>query len=200
MTLYASTQVRRTRQVVGDLVVLAWVVLAVWLGVQVHDGFSAVADKVDRVESASSQLSGGLNSAGDTLAKAPLLGDEIAAPFRSAAGSSDDIGRTGRETASSIRTLGTGLGTVLAFVLMMAVLPWYLALRIRFVVVATAVQRFRREGGDLDLLALRALTRQPVRRLVRLDPDVAARWREGDPATLEALARLEMRDLGVRLP
>ena len=56
----------------------------------------------------------------------------------------------------------------------------------------------RRAPTGRDLLALRALARQPLRRLVTMGPDLANGWRDGDPATLDALAALELRSLGLR--
>ena len=48
-----------------------------------------------------------------------------------------------------------------------------------------------------DLLALRALARQPLRRLVAIHPDWASAWRVGDTSTVDALAKLELRSLGL---
>mgnify|MGYP000681029309 CR=1 FL=1 len=44
---------------------------------------------------------------------------------------------------------------------------------------------------------VRALSRVPVSRLVRVAPDPAAAWRSGDPAVVAALAALELSDLGL---
>jgi hypothetical protein len=49
-----------------------------------------------------------------------------------------------------------------------------------------------------DLLALRALATRPLNQLAGLGPDVAGAWRRGDPATVSALAALELRDLGLQ--
>ncbi|TBL27832.1 hypothetical protein EYA84_28020, partial [Verrucosispora sp. SN26_14.1] len=51
-----------------------------------------------------------------------------------------------------------------------------------------------------DLLALRALAGQPLRKLTRISPDVAEAWRQGDDATVNALAALELRRLGLHDP
>jgi hypothetical protein len=47
-------------------------------------------------------------------------------------------------------------------------------------------------------LAVRALARQSLRRLAALGPDVVAGWKAGEPAATEALARLELDQLGLR--
>lgn len=200
MQLYAASSARRTRQVVLDVVVLAWVLLAVWLGAQVQDAATAVADQVARVDSAGSDLAGGLAEAGDVLDETPLVGDEVAGPFDGAARSSTDIARAGADTAASIETLGAWLGVGTALGLVLLVAPWYVPQRVRFVVTATRVTRYLARDGDPDLLALRALARQPVGRVLQQVPDAAARWRAGDPEAVAALAAMELRDLGLSGP
>ncbi|HEV7384427.1 MAG TPA: hypothetical protein VGN89_06075, partial [Phenylobacterium sp.] len=58
--------------------------------------------------------------------------------------------------------------------------------------------RLRAVTAGRDLLALRALATQPLKRLLKVDPEIAALWRRGDPEAVEALARLELRALGLR--
>src|ERR687890_435369 len=48
---------------------------------------------------------------------------------------------------------------------------------------------------DTDLLALRAITRRPVRRLLRVAPDPAGSWRRDDREVVRELAALELRSL-----
>ena len=67
----------------------------------------------------------------------------------------------------------------------------------RFVRRATAAQRLATAPGSQELFALRALTRQPLRKLARLGPDPAGRFRDGDPAMVRALAALELRSCGI---
>ncbi|VXC08215.1 hypothetical protein [Nocardioides sp. AX2bis] len=200
MQLYAASGPRRTRQVVLDGLLLCWVLVAVWLGAQVQDAAGAVADQVSRVDSAGSSLAGGLTQAGDVLDGTPLVGDEVAAPFDSAAGSSADLAQAGADTAASIETAGRWAGVGTAVVLVLLVAPWYVPGRLRFVLTASLVSRYLAREGDPDLLALRALARQPVGRVVRRVPDAAARWRAGDPEAISALAAMELRELGVRPP
>jgi hypothetical protein len=71
-------------------------------------------------------------------------------------------------------------------------------LRGRFVRRATAAQRFIDAAADLDLFALRAMARQPMRRLAAVSPDPTGAWRRGDQATIRSLALLELRDSGLR--
>jgi hypothetical protein len=64
---------------------------------------------------------------------------------------------------------------------------------------AGAAAALRAAPAGRDLLALRALATQPLRRLAALGPDVAESWRRGDDTTVDALAALELRGLGMRM-
>ena len=55
----------------------------------------------------------------------------------------------------------------------------------------------RGEPAGRDLLALRALATQPLRKLNRIGPDIA-RPGAGDASTVDALAALELKALGLR--
>ena len=91
------------------------------------------------------------------------------------------------------------LGIVVAVVpIVLALLVWAF-FRIRFVRRATAASRLVGSAGSLELFALRALTRQPLRRLTPLGPDLAGRFRDGDPVVVRQLAALELRSCGVAL-
>jgi hypothetical protein len=81
----------------------------------------------------------------------------------------------------------------------LVVLLGWLPLRVRWIRRATAAVGLRDGNAGRDLLALRALANQPLRRLTRIDPDPVGAWRDGDRSTVNALAALELRRLGVRL-
>ena len=80
----------------------------------------------------------------------------------------------------------------------MPVLMVWLPLRARYAQLARSAVTAR--AIDTDLLALRAITRRPVRRLLKIAPDPAAAWRRDDRAVVRALAALELRSLGLRSP
>jgi hypothetical protein len=104
----------------------------------------------------------------------------------------------GREQQELIGDVSLAMAaTLLVFPLGLVLFGW-LPLRVRWMRRAGAAAALRRAPAGRDLLALRALTAQPLRTLTRVDPDVAAKWRAEDPATLDALAALELRSLGLR--
>lgn len=196
MVLYAADPARRTWQLLLDLLVVLWVVLAVWAGTQVTDALGGVADQVRQVDDAGTSLADNLTGAGDSLDGTPVVGDEVAAPFDRAAEASAGIAQAGADGADAVDRVAFWSGVVTALLLVLVALPWWLPGRVRFVLTATLARRYLRAGGDPDLYAVRALARQPVRVLARV-PDAAAGWRRGDPATVAALATLELRAAGL---
>jgi hypothetical protein len=50
-----------------------------------------------------------------------------------------------------------------------------------------------------QLLALRALTNRPARRLTAISADPVGGWRHEDPFTIQALAALELRSAGITM-
>ncbi len=78
------------------------------------------------------------------------------------------------------------------------VLLVWLPLRLRYARGARSAIRARRH--DTDLLALRAMTHQPVQRLLRRGPRPGAAWRRDDRAVVHGLAALELASLGLRAP
>lgn len=200
MTLYAQTPWRRTRQVLGDVLVLGWVVLWVRIGQAVHDVVGRLAAPGRTLEDAGSSLSDGLTSAGDTVARVPLIGDDARAPFTAAGGAADSIARAGVEVQDGVHQLALLLGVTIAAVPILLVVAVWLRSRIRFVSRARGAERILDSAADLDLFAFRALATQPVRALARVSDDPADAWRRRDAEVVRALASLELRSLGLRGP
>ncbi|GAA1897036.1 hypothetical protein [Lapillicoccus jejuensis] len=198
MRLYADLPARRTRQVVADVLVLAWVVAFALAGRAVHDTVLRLQGPADRLTSAGSSFGSSMQGAAEQLGRLPGVGDALRRPFDSAAGSGAELTRAGQDLADAAGHLALVLGLVVALVpVSIVVLPWLL-LRLRWVHRAAAVGRVA--AGDLDLVALRALAHQPVRRLAALGPAPARAWREGDPVAVRRLAELELTSLGLRPP
>ncbi|MGW6129262.1 hypothetical protein ACWFNE_04475 [Cellulomonas sp. NPDC055163] len=200
MALYAQTPWRRARQLVGDLLVVAWVVAWVRAGLWVHESVSRLGAPGRTLEDAGSSLSDSLGSAGETVARVPLVGDDARAPFDAAGGAADSIARAGVEVQEGAAHLALLLGIVVVAVPVLLVLGAWLRARVRFVSRSRAASRILDSAADLDLFALRALATQPVRALAGVSDDPADAWRRRDPEVLRALAALELRSLGLRPP
>ena len=200
MKLYADGGARRSRQVLGDLLVVLWVVGWVWLAAAVHDATTALAAPGREIEEAATNLAGGLRDAGATVGQTPLVGDDVRVPFDAAGTAADRMAAAGGAQVEAVNTLALWLGLAVGSVPVLVVLAVYLPSRWRFVREATAGRRFVDAGHDLDLFALRAMAHQPLHRLARISPDPAGAWRARDPRVVRALAVLELRDAGLAPP
>lgn len=198
MKLFADTPLRRTLQVIADLLFVAWLVLWVWIGSAVHDGTMELAAPARQTDSSASAMADQLRDAGGRLGEAPLVGDELAVPFDKAADASDGIAAAGRDTVDAVERLALLLGLSVALIPIMIVSAIHLPLRWRFIREATAGARFIDAQEDLDLFALRALANQPMRVLARVSDDPAGAWRARDPEVVRRLAELELADVGLR--
>ncbi len=198
MKLFADTPLRRTFQVLADLLFVAWLVLWVWIGTAVHDGTAQLAEPARQTDSAATSMAEQLRDAGGQLGEAPLVGDELAVPFDRAADASDGIAAAGRDTVEAVEQLALLLGLSVALIPILIVSAIHLPLRWRFIRQATAGARFIDASEDLDLFALRALANQPMHVLARVSDDPAGAWRARDPDVVRRLAALELADAGLR--
>jgi len=200
MKLYADGPGRRSRQVLGDVLLLLWIALWFALARVVHRATLALAVPGQEIHDAGSGLAGKLRDAGSTVGNVPLVGDDVRVPFDGAGDAADRIASAGAAQVEAVHTLAFWLGLCVGAVPILIAVAVYVPLRWRFVRTATAGQRFVDSGSDLDLFALRALSSQPLHRLARVSDDPVTAWRSGDEAVVRALAVLEMRDVGLAPP
>lgn len=200
MKLYADTEGRRSLQMLGDLLLVGWVYLWVQLALVVRDATLSLARPGEELAEAGSGLANRLRDAGETVGGIPLVGDEAQAPFDGAGGAADRIAAAGQSQVEAVTTLAFWLGLAVGAIPVLLALAVHLPLRWRFVREATAGRRFVDSSDDLDLFALRAMSRQPLHRLARISDDPAGAWRRGDRDVIHALASLELRDTGLALP
>ena len=78
MKPYADSPGRRTAQIVGDLLVVAWIVLWIRVGNAVHDGTMALAGPGRQTDESASAMAGQLRDAGGRLGETPLVEDAVA--------------------------------------------------------------------------------------------------------------------------
>lgn len=200
MKIYADAPARSSRQLLADLLVLVWVAVWVRLALAVHDVTLTLAAPGRQMSQAGSGMADGLRQAGSTVGDVPLVGEEVRAPFDGAGDAAESLARAGDAQVEAVENLALWLGIVVGVIPILLALAIYLPLRLRFIREATAGQRFLDATGELDLFALRALARQPMRRLGRVTDDPAGAWRRGDVPVIEALAQLELERIGVAPP
>src|SRR5690606_38782372 len=81
MRLYATSPVRRTRQVVADLFVLLWVVGWALVGRWVHALVMTLAAPAEPLRDAGTSLSSRMRDIADRIGEVPLVGEGLDAPF-----------------------------------------------------------------------------------------------------------------------
>jgi len=200
MKLYADHPGQRAVQVLADVAVLIWLVLWVWAGSAVHDATMELAGPGEQITESATGISGAMTDAGNVLDDLPLVGDEARDPFERASAAAERLAEAGRAEVRAVERLADGLGLVVALVPISIVAAFHLPARIRFVRRATAGARLVDATEDLDLFALRALAHQPLHVLARVSDDPAGAWRRRDRSVTDALAVLELRASGLRLP
>jgi len=196
--IYADRFPRFLIQVLTDLFVIAWVYFWIRGAFWLHDQVEKLGVPGQKLEGAGTALAQNLAEAGSKVGGVPLVGDELTAPFEKAADAARSVAEAGQSQQDVVGDLALALAVLTAVLPILFVLLLWLPLRARWVRRATAASRVRRSPAGRDLLALRALATQPLSKLAKLGPDVAESWRRSDDSTVEALAALELKSLGLR--
>ncbi|MBQ1075555.1 hypothetical protein KBX06_20645 [Micromonospora sp. C31] len=198
MKIYADRFPTAVRQLITDLLVVAWVYGAIRGALWLHDLVQKLAVPGQKLEGAGGGLADNLAEAGSKVGRVPLVGDELTAPFERAATAARSLAEAGRDQQELVDQLALALAVaVLVFPLGLVLFGW-LPLRVRWMRRAASAAKLAAAPAGRDLLALRALATQPLGRLTRIAPDVAEAWRRGDHATVDALAALELHHLGLK--
>lgn len=198
LTIYAETPARRARQIASDLWFVLWCALWIWLAIRLHDLILPLAAPGEKLADVGDALTDNMGAAGEAVDDLPFIGDDVSAPFDRVGEAGQSLANAGRGQQEVVERLAVALPLALAFLAISLLLVIWLPMRLRFIARATAAKRYVNAAEDLDLFALRALSRQPLTALLEIDPDPAAAWRRGDPAVIESLATLELRSEGIR--
>ncbi len=197
MKPYADSPHRMAWQIFADLAALVAIVFSVRAGIWVYHRVNSVGQIGVEVEGVGTGLSGSLAEIGHTLGEIPLVGDLIADPFRNASNAAHGITDLGVAIQDQVRAIALVAGISVAVgPLILLTFVWLLP-RLRFAVRAAKVHKIAQTAAGRDLLALRALATAPLEQLQLLSADVAADWRHGNTAIIEALALMEMDRAGV---
>jgi hypothetical protein len=196
--LYADVPARCARQVLGDLLLVAWVAGWVWAGLTVREVVRGLAVPGEQLDEAGTSLAGWLTEASTRVDDLPVVDDAVAAPFVGASSAAGQVAAAGRAQVDAVETMALWLAVAVVLMPVLLALVAYLPPRLRFARRATATAKALRHGTDPSLFALRALANQPLRAIHRVSPDPVAAWRAGDPDVVEGLAALELERSGVR--
>lgn len=201
MRLYARNELVRSRQIIGDALVAAWVVGWVVVGRALHDLVATLADAGRVLEDAGDDFARSAGGAGSRVDDLPVLGDRLAEPFDAVAAGGATVARAGVAQQDAVMTLALVLGTLLALLPIVWLLARYLPRRLRWVRQAAAADALIAGGaGDVRLFALRALANRPLHELRRVSDDPVGAFERGDPTVVRALAAVELRPLGLAVP
>lgn len=196
---YATTPGRLAVQLLSDFAIVLWTAIWLLVGTAVYDAISAIADAGRQVENGANGIAGNLASAGHGAQHIPVVGDAVSKPLTSASEAALDIAGAGHSLDTTASWLAVLLAlSVVAVPLLIVDLPW-LFLRLRFFRRKWAVTGLAATAAGEQLLALRALTNRPPRKLAAISADPVGGWRHEDPATIRALAALELRSAGIAL-
>ena len=198
MKLYADRVPAAVRQLLTDILVVLWVYAWVRAGLWVNDMVEKLGVPGQKLQEAGTGIAGNLGDIGGKVGRVPLVGDDLTAPFNSAADAAKSIAEAGRQQQDIVDTLALVVALIAVAVPLALVLFGWLPLRLRWMRRAAVASAVRDQPAGRDLLALRALAGQPLNRLAKLGPDIAQSWRNGDAEAVDALAELELRRLGLR--
>jgi hypothetical protein len=194
---YATTPGRLLGQLTSDVLVALWTAVWVLVGLAVHSAVDIIAEVGAQVNTGATGVAGNLNSAGDNADDFPLVGDALAKPLRAASEAALDIAGAGHSLDTTASWLAWVLALAVASPPILAVaMPW-LFFRVRFFRRKwTAITLAATPAGE-QLLALRALANRPLAKLISVDDDPVAAWRNQDAVAIRGLAALELRAAGI---
>jgi hypothetical protein len=196
--MYADRLPVAIRQLLTDILVIIWVYAWIRAGLWVHDLVLKLGVPGQKLETAGGGIADNLADAGSKVGRVPLVGDDLTAPFTRAAEAARSLAEAGRDQQEIVGNLALVLALLLVAVPRALVLFLWLPARVKWIRRAGVAKSVRDQPAGRDLLALRALASQPLNRLTRLGPDIAQSWRNGDESAVDALAALELKDLGLR--
>jgi hypothetical protein len=198
MRFYAERPGRVALQVLADLLVIGWVVLVVDIALAAQEVLLRLQGPGEALVDAGGAIRGSFDGAARTAREVPFIGDALATALGGGVAAGDRLAAAGQQQVDTVAAVA--LGNAVGIVVLGAVpvvLVWAV-LRVNYARAAGGAIAAR--GRDADLLALRALSRRPVRRLLRVGPDPAGAWRAGNREAVARLAALELASLGLRVP
>jgi hypothetical protein len=196
--MYADRLPTAIRQLLTDIFIVIWVYAWIRAGIWVHDMVLKLGVPGQKLETAGSGIADNLADAGGKVGRVPLVGDQLTKPFNGAAEAARSLADAGRQQQELAGNVALVMALVAVALPLALVLFLWLPLRLRWMRRAGLASAVRDEPAGRDLLALRALASRPLNELTKLGPDIAQSWRNGDAAAVDALAALELKDLGLR--
>lgn len=200
MGIYSARPARLAGQIVGDLFVLGWGIGCALVGIVVNQVIGTLAVPARETARTATRLMDNMREAAEQAARVPGVGADLRRPFDAASGTLGNVVTSANQQVASIELVALIAGWVVFVLPVALVVALWLPRRIRFYRQARASQLFLDSSADLDLFALRALAAQPLYVLAGISDDPVKAWREGDRRVIDALAEIELRRNGLKLP
>ncbi|MEZ0363113.1 hypothetical protein ACAG26_05350 [Mycobacterium sp. pUA109] len=195
---YATSPGRLLAQLFSDVGVAVWSFVWLLVGLAVHSAISTIAAVGGQVQGGANGVAENLKSAGSSADHIPLVGDTISKPLTAASTAALDIAGAGHTLDTTASWLAVVLAIAVAAPPIAAVAGPWLVLRLRFFRRKRMVLALAATPAGEQLLALRALTNRPLRKLADISPDPVGAWRHQDLVAIRGLAGLELRSAGLR--
>ncbi|MDO5534950.1 MAG: hypothetical protein Q4F65_09890 [Propionibacteriaceae bacterium] len=197
MSLYARRPGHAVPQLVGDILTLVWVGVW-WLASRFVDGtIRALAEPARATRAITTDLARQTGDAASQVAGVPVVGSSLRQPFDGIAAGLTDLSASASDQVVQVERVATVMGWLAFLIPVLVVLAWWVPKRVGFVRRSGELSRLAASPEGTQLLALRALTNQPLGSLRRIDPDPVAAWRAGDSRVVDELAALELHAAGV---
>lgn len=200
MRVYAKPGFRMARQILGDLLLVAWIAAWAWGARFAHDAVAQLAVPARKSGNLAADLGAQMRSAQGELAQVPGVGDQLGQPFGSLSGGLEQLSELGHQQVEQVQHLATVTGWICFLVPVVMSLVIWLPGRFRFVRHATLARRFVDADEDMSLFALRGMANLPMDVIARITPDPVGQWRAGNKDVIRALAAKELERTGLDMP
>lgn len=200
MRWWARPSWRLIGQLLSDVVAVAFIIV-LWL-VRPHiDSFiKGFATPSRVVAERTGMLHDNVSDVASTVNDWPFIGKAARVPFDAMAKQLSAISDSAYDQVATIEQVAWVTSWVVFAVLLLVVLVVWLPNRLKYLHLTHHTAAIARDPHGDDLLALRALTTQPLNKLRKVDQNPATAWRNGDQDAITKLAELELKRVGIKSP
>lgn len=208
MSPYATRTGRRALQIVADVLTVATIVVAVWLGTVLHDAVEGYRSMGESVADSAAGVASDLDDAGDQLAGVGFdagifewnMPDAVTAPLYSAADAVREIEQAGNDTADAVSRTADAVRAAISLPPLVFALALWALTRGRWIRLSGQLRALAATDAGREVLAVRAAASARPRDLVDAGVSPLSALRDGSLEDIDTLAAIAMRDAGLDLP
>lgn len=196
MRIYARPSLLLLRQILFDLLVVAWIwgwwKLSALTEARIAD-LAAPADKsVDALET----IGAGIAQAGAAAGNIPLVGEQVQRPINALSTDVTELMHTASAQADATRQTAASIGFWMFLIPALLAASWFLWRKYRYARATARLARLAAMPGGEVLLAWRAVNQLPLNQLAYI-PNVVPALLAGDAATIQTLSNLARMECGM---